>query len=172
MARLLIDGYNLMHAAGLVPRDVRHGDLERGRRRLMEILWRSLDIATREQTVVVFDGRATADSVESTQWQSMTIRFADGSADELIVKLIQKDANPKQLHVVSSDHLLQKTASRRGATSIESDQFLNELEKQIHRSTEKLDKDDPGNGAKPTETLTANEVQEWLNAFEEPNPPC
>src|SRR4051794_30536608 len=55
---LIIDGYNLMHAAGILGRGVGPGSLERSRLALLHFVVESLDQAELAATTVVFDARA------------------------------------------------------------------------------------------------------------------
>ena len=53
----IIDGYNLLHAAGLGRPTYGPGDLERCRNRLLSFLRTHLRAAERARTTVVFDAR-------------------------------------------------------------------------------------------------------------------
>ncbi len=55
--RLIIDGYNLMHAAGLALRSYGPGELEACRQRLLQLLSDRLPLTQRRRTRVVFDAR-------------------------------------------------------------------------------------------------------------------
>ncbi|MFN9041279.1 MAG: NYN domain-containing protein, partial [Planctomyces sp.] len=63
MARifLLIDGYNLLHAAGLGRRRFSRGGLELARTKLLQKLAAELSDDVCRDTVVVFDAAADAD---------------------------------------------------------------------------------------------------------------
>jgi len=139
MARvfLLIDGYNLLHAAGLGRRRFGRGGLELARTKLLQKLAADLADEVCRDTVVVFDAAADADA-RNQQEQSPTpesgwpfsVTFSAGtqSADDEIERLLTLHSSPRQVLVVSSDHRLHRAASRRGATGIDSDHFLTLLE--------------------------------------------
>ncbi|MFO1022444.1 MAG: NYN domain-containing protein [Planctomycetales bacterium] len=54
---IIIDGYNLLHAAGFAKRRYGPGGLHKSRQQLLRFLLRSLSPAERDQTIVVFDAR-------------------------------------------------------------------------------------------------------------------
>jgi predicted RNA-binding protein with PIN domain len=127
---LLIDGYNLIHSAGLVAQPPGPGGLERARRALCEFLAASLAEPERGRTTVVFDARqAPPDREHVYVYQGITVRFAVdyNEADELIEDLIKRDSAPRQLTVVSSDHRLHRAARRRRAKAVDSDVWYAEL---------------------------------------------
>jgi predicted RNA-binding protein with PIN domain len=127
---LLIDGYNLIHSAGLVAQPPGPGGLERARRALCEFLAASLAETERGRTTVVFDARqAPPDREHVYVYQGITVRFAVdyNEADELIEELIERDSAPRQLTVVSSDHRLHRAARRRRAKAVDSDVWYAEL---------------------------------------------
>ena len=82
--RTLIDGYNLMHAAGVVGRGVGPGGLERSRLALLNFVVESLEPAEVPRTIVVFDAAAAPPGLPRTlEHRGLTVRFASksGSAD-------------------------------------------------------------------------------------------
>src|ERR1700733_474484 len=87
----IIDGYNLLHAAGLARRRYGPGQLERCRARLLEFLVTHLTDPELERTTVVFDA---ADAPPGLPRHfvvgGMTIRFAAAGkdADDTIEELI------------------------------------------------------------------------------------
>ena len=52
---LLIDGYNLLHAAGFARTSYGRGEFEKARDRLIKLLAQQLNDRERERTTVVFD---------------------------------------------------------------------------------------------------------------------
>ncbi len=163
---LLIDGYNLMHAAGLARPTYGPGDLERCRQRLLVLLAGSLGEQQRRRTTVVFDAKdAVGERIREFAVRDMRVLFTDPGheADELIESLLAVHSSPKRLLVVSSDHRLHKAARRRRAKVQDSDQFLDDLEWQIERALERAhDRDDRG---KPEGPLSPAEVEQWLKVF-------
>jgi predicted RNA-binding protein with PIN domain len=130
-ADLLIDGYNLLHAAGLALPRYGPGDLHRRRARLLQKLGELLDQEVQARTTVVFDARR--DPPESAPPQTerlIRVVFAPAplEADDLIEQLLARHSAPRQLLVVSSDRRLRRAAQRRGATSLTSEAFLDQIE--------------------------------------------
>lgn len=128
---LLIDGYNLMHAAGMVRRRYGPGGLERARRRFLRFLANRLQPGERLRTTVVFDGtEGPSDAPHMADFDGIDVQFSESGhdADSVIEFLIAHHSAPRQLRVVSSDHRLQHAARRRRAQSVDSETFVDELE--------------------------------------------
>jgi predicted RNA-binding protein with PIN domain len=154
---LLIDGYNVLFALGMVPHDVKEGDLHRARRALLDLLADGLGDSVKKCTVV-FDGtRAPGRLPRETIYRGIEVRFTQRreEADDLIDWLIKQCSAPKQLTVVSSDHRLIEAAARRRAASVKSQDFLQWLEKQKQ----------PGQRPPASSAVTPQERQEWVQAF-------
>ncbi len=130
-AFLIIDGYNLMHAAGLARATYGPGDLARQRRELIVKLARRLSIEERKRCTVVFDAiDAPANLPGRFQHEELIVLFAEPGheADELIELLVTQHSAPRRLTVVSSDHRLQKSIRKRRGTALDSEVFLKQLE--------------------------------------------
>lgn len=165
--RILIDGYNLMHAAGLMKLRFGPGGLEKARRALLGLLAGSLG-EDAGHTTVVFDAAPSGlarDEQTAGSVRGIAVAFASGedqqSADALIEQLIRLDSTPKQLTVVSSDARIRVAARRRGARPVDSEAFLDELSRRRWRSR--------GSAGKPQEKpgeLAASEAEFWLKEFE------
>lgn len=158
---LLIDGYNVMFAVGLVPDRPGPGRLHRSRLDLLNFVADSLDPTAAAEAVVVFDAAEAPPGLPRTlSHRGLTVHFASDheSADALIEELLLADSAPKRLTVVSSDHRLQRAARRRRATAIDSDVWYDQALRA--RQNRPLSPSD----AKPTE-VTEREVEYWLNAF-------
>ena len=122
--RLLIDGYNLMYAAGIVGAGRGPGGLERSRAALVRFVAESLSDVERGSAVIVFDAAGAPPGLPATLNASgLTIRFAKNypDADALLEELIAADHAPRTLTVVSSDHRVQRAARRRRAAAVDSD---------------------------------------------------
>jgi uncharacterized protein len=161
---IVIDGYNLLHASGILPRGIGPGTLERARSALLNFLVESLEPEELAKTVVVFDARAApAGRPRVVTHRGLRVHFAPnpGDADALIEELITRDHSPRKLVVVSSDHRLQRAAKRRRAQSIDSDRWYGEI---IRRRMEggRATADEP---AKPAGPLSDHEVARWLSQF-------
>lgn len=123
---LIIDGYNLLHAAGLARRRYARGQMERARRALVNLLARHLSEHARRRTTVVFDAQtAPSDATAVAPQRGITVLFAPpgGDADTYIEQLIRRHSAPKQIVVISGDRRLQRAASRRRGHWLDSESF-------------------------------------------------
>lgn len=164
---LLIDGYNLLHAAGLARLRYGPGDLERARFRLVGMLGEKLSEPEQMRCTVVFDAQnAPSDVRREGRRHEIRVQFAPPGqdADTVIEDLISKHPAAKQLIVVSSDHRLHKAAKRRGATPVDSERFWDRLQ---HRPDARTALVEPPAAApkKPTPKSTATDA--WLQEFGE-----
>ena len=166
MAReLLIDGYNLLHAAGLARRSYGRGDLERCRRELLRLIAGQLSDELRRRTTVVFDAKdPPPDADRHGTHAEILVLYAheDEEADDLIERIIAGHSAPRQLIVVSSDHRLHKAARRRKATPLDSDEFLDECARRVYcrRAPQ------PEPELKPDCDTSPAAVAEWLAVFD------
>lgn len=162
---LLIDGYNLLHVAGLMGRRLGPGGLERARNALLGLLASSLTPEEAARTIVVFDAGAKAPRYRPRHelLHGIQVQYSEPGeeADDLLERLIAADSAPKQLTVVSGDHRLQRAAKRRKATAIASEAWLEELNRRRGSTPTAR----PPRTSKPTEPLTAEEVEAWLKEF-------
>jgi len=161
---LVIDGYNLLHASGILPSGVGPGTLERARAALLNFLVESLEENELAKAVVVFDARAAPiGRPRLVTHRGLRVHFAPnpGDADALIEQLILDDHSPRQLIVVSSDHRLQRAAKRRRAHAIDSDRWYAEVvQRRVGRQQRAADE-----VAKPAGPLSEHEVARWLDRF-------
>ena len=129
--RLLIDGYNVMHAAGLMARRFGPDGLRRTRHRFLNDLVDGVGPDRVAQTTVVFDAQRLpiSQSAETTH-KGLRVVYAidEDEADDRIEGLIERHSAPKSLTVVSSDRRLRRAATRRRATSQSAIEFLDELD--------------------------------------------
>ncbi len=125
--RWLIDGYNVMYAAGrLGPRLSREG-FRRARRKFLDEVARALPAENDGDVTIVFDASVPpGDFPLSSRYRGVRVLFAygDENADARIEYILSKDSNPRTLTVVSSDRRIRDAASRRRARSITADAFL------------------------------------------------
>lgn len=170
---LIIDGYNVLHAAGLAPPLGSPQGLERSRRALLHLISGRLLPRERERTTVVFDapGRDTPGRLMGPspphEVDGLLVVFADGNgdADEEIEWLIRQNSAPRRLCVVSSDHRLQKAARRRRAAFLDSDQFLGHLARRLSQAERQQEDVEPA--AKRSGRLPPSEVEAWLRVFQD-----
>jgi predicted RNA-binding protein with PIN domain len=161
---LLIDGYNLLHASGILPRNVGPATLERARSALVDFLATAIDAAELSRTTIVFDAKEAPPGLpDAYDHAGMTILFARDydDADVLLIELIRLDSAPRKLTVVSSDHQVQRAARRRRAKAVDSDRWCAELLRD--RRLPRVSSDEPD--VKPPAPLTEPEVQRWLREF-------
>jgi uncharacterized protein len=167
---VLIDGYNVLHAAGLARRSYGPGEFERTRRRLLKLLAGQLLPHERQRTTVVFDApEHSLGPSPPTLIHGIRVIFAggEGDADDLIERLIQSNTAPRRLHVVSSDRRIQRAARRRRAKFFSSEEFLD-------RILRRRGPDERARLAEPPEKqqgLTApGEIEAWMQAFGDISP--
>jgi len=129
----LIDGYNLMHAAGAIDgRESRRELFQRKRRRFLCDLADALGPERCRETTVVLDASTPpADFPLQTVHHGLNLIFAlgDENADARIETLIAAHSAPKSLTVVSSDRRIRRAAQRRRARTLSADEFLDLLER-------------------------------------------
>src|SRR3954469_19420606 len=116
--RTLIDGYNLMFAAGLMGRRFGPEGFRKVRQRFLNDLAATLDPVEAHLTTVVFDANDAPGHVPSaTRHKGISVLFAvdHDSADGRIEDLIARHSSPRTLTVVSSDHRIRRAAVRRKA---------------------------------------------------------
>ena len=160
---LIIDGYNLLHSAGLARATYGPGDLQRARHRLLIRLTSRLTPDEILRTVVVFDAADVAAGDErEEQFRKLRVVYSPPGqeADDVIEELIARHAAPKQLMVVSSDNRLIRAIRRRKGISSTSEAFLDELDKpRRHVVVPEVEPEiDPS-------PLDAEAVDAWLKEF-------
>lgn len=162
--QLIIDGYNLLHAAGLAQKKYGQGELEQAREKLLSGLRRMLAVREQEQTVIVFDAGIRAPSLADDMLRSGQIRILfstqHGNADALIETLIEDHPSPRKLTVVSSDHRIQRSARLHQALFLDSESFLADL----MRRPKKVRRPLPPH-PKQTGEMTAGELDYWMREF-------
>jgi predicted RNA-binding protein with PIN domain len=165
---ILIDGYNLLHASGILGRGVGPGGLERSRRALLNFLLGALTPEEIATTAVVFDAPEHGSSgPRQGEHEGITVYFSSGyeDADSLIEEMIQRDNSPRGLVVVSSDHRIQRAARRRRCTAVDSEVWHAELVRQRREQQ-------TGNAAQEAKPMPPGEgeVAFWLEQFSEDPP--
>jgi predicted RNA-binding protein with PIN domain len=166
----LIDGYNLMHAVGLLGPTRTAGVLRPARTRFLD--WLAGAAEGRAAVLrVVFDaekGRGRSAPPEADV-RGVKVRFAfRRTADDEIEDLLAVDPRPERLTVVSNDMRVQEAGRRRGAAVRTCQQFVDWL----------IACGEPGASAtagsaepeKPAPAATADEMAAWLAAFSAPKP--
>jgi uncharacterized protein len=165
---LLIDGYNLLHAAGMGQQDYARGDLQRCRERLLRYLAEKLSPAEIERTLVIFDARDPPPDRPSEQlFRKLKVRFANpgGDADVVIQQWLDDHSAPKRVTLVSSDHVLQKAARRNRAEFVDSELFFEKLERRRRHAGGAGSGRNEQSDSKPADSLTAAEAAHWMAVF-------
>lgn len=163
---LIIDGYNLLHAAGLGRASYGPGDLGRKRHELLVRIAAGLPATERARCTVVFDsGEAPPDQPRRFKHGEITVIFAEPGqeADDLIETLIKQHSAPRQLTVVSSDHRLQTAVQRRRGAAVDSDQFLTRLASAAGANQTANSVSSAPHGA-------PSDLDFWLNEFRDVSP--
>ena len=178
--RLLIDGYNLLFQTDLVGSNRSAGWIEQARSRLLSHLDQHLESDLAANCLVVFDStRGTGIQTDFHTNSGVSVRFSRGydEADDLLEELITKNAHPKQLWVVSSDHRIQRRARARKAKPQDADLFWEQLLSQSTRRPDQTGNADrtPSNAsrdnarsAKDEPDLPKEEIDYWMKRFSDP----
>ena len=157
----IIDGYNLIHALGMIQKNMDSGGLERSRRMLLAYLAKEFGPDSPRVTVV-FDARQSPPRVSRQQViHGLNIHFAPKhqSADDWIETLIEQHSQPRTLVVVSNDVRLQTAAQRAGAQSWSHDRLLDFVERRTPPGSSSMEDS-------RSDDLTPDEKQRWLKEFE------
>ncbi|MCR9202493.1 MAG: NYN domain-containing protein [Planctomycetaceae bacterium] len=166
---LIIDGYNLMHAAGIARRQYAQGDMQKCRNELELRMAGLLAEPALKRTTIVYDAfNSPGNDQRIFHRKGLKVVFAPAGqdADGEIERLLSAHSAPKQVIVVSSDHRLHKAARRRKARCIDSGEFLTQIEKEPRPTSRRH-----GSGRGPDINETAAELREWEQVFEGQSPP-
>lgn len=147
----LIDGNNVIGGFGNLDPDP-----HKSRKRLIGELAMFIK-ATRQKVRVVFDGAQDPDFPEGSRMRGVQISYAkSGSdADQRIKDIVRRSTSPRDIVVVSSDRDLSSFVSAKGAKTISSRAFRQELD----RAREKLSMTEKANLSMKID------VDEWMKFF-------
>jgi predicted RNA-binding protein with PIN domain len=165
-AAYLIDGYNMIHAVGILQGKAGPHGLEKARKHLLGLL-SSLHAADAGTVTVVFDAGAVRPGGENEQvFRGLHIRFAAGfeEADDLIELLIHEHSAPRRLHVVSDDHRLQRAARRRHCQVLSCSSYLD----QLHRARRRRKITPSDKEGRPAAAETAHWLAEFADLADDP----
>lgn len=157
--KILIDGYNLLHASGVFGTVRGPGGFEASRRALLDAIAALLG-DLRRQTTVVFDAADAPPGLPARYaHDGIDVRFArdHASADALIEELVEDHDAPGALTVVSGDNRIIAAARRRRAKAIASHEWFTELRAARRPST--------ATEPKPAPPEDDREVARWLREF-------
>jgi predicted RNA-binding protein with PIN domain len=173
----LIDGYNLMHAAGAIDKHAKNGrTFHRKRRQFLDVLAGALGVDRASRTTIVFDAKKPpADFPVEATYQGMSIIFAlgDENADARIERLIAAHSAPKSLTVVSTDRRVRQAANRRKATSLTSEEFLDAMDRFQRQESRPLTAPVPAPApdrpaaaaADQPSSAASNDADYWVSVF-------
>ena len=162
----LIDGYNLMFAAGYATPNMAAARFERGRGRFLD--WLAEHVGRRPAALrVVFDGqRAVGPSAEHDH-KGLRVLFAyRETADDLIEVLVAAEPRPAALTVVSNDRRLQDAARHKGCPVRGCEAFMDWL-----LAYDAVPKAAGPPGPEKPDGPGPGEVEELLRAFDQPPTP-
>jgi uncharacterized protein len=158
--RYLIDGYNLLHAMGLLLGKVGPHGLEKARLALLGRLHGRYGPDAGRVTVVFDASRAPPGAEAEQDYHGVRVRFAlREEADDVIEELIRRDSTPRRLTIVSDDHRLQNAGRRRQCPVLGCLDFLDELARPRPAPAGR-----PEAPAKPDD-VSRDDLQRWLRAF-------
>ncbi|TWT99215.1 YacP-like NYN domain protein [Botrimarina colliarenosi] len=159
--RLLIDGYNLLHATDLFGAGELAGTLRGSREALIAFLADRLTPTERLATVVVFDANDAPPGLpDRFDQDGIDLRFARdySDADAMIEAILEGFHRAKHLTVVSGDRRVQRAARSSGARWVDSDAWFAELCRRP-RGPET-------DSRKPTEPVGSS--ADWVAEFSDP----
>lgn len=170
--RFLIDGYNLMHAGGLLSKRQGSAAFRRVRNRFLNDLADGLGALDAHRTTVVFDAAMAPERVprmDSRQGISVVFAVENQTADDRIAEILRKDSNPKTLTVVSTDRGVREAASRRRATAVTSEDFWIDLDARKERRASASRRRGPSLPEAPRDRgiplASTEENAHWLRTF-------
>ena len=152
----IIDGHNLLWAVQKAGEDAESiSDVQ-----LCCIVGRYLK-QIGESGEIIFDGTGPIDKSRFDNITNLQVLFVGRAtdADTVIEQKIKVCTAPRRLTVVSSDRRLRKAARTRKAAAVKSEDFWNDVAKQLSRKKA---------AKEPTEKrlgLTESETQQWLEFF-------
>ena len=168
----LVDGYNLLFAAGFGrPESTEDGHLHRARLTMLNYLTKYLLPQEAHDATVVFDAKDAPKHLQSEfEHGGIRVIFArdHNEADDLIEERIRSENAPHQLVVVTDDLRLQVVAQRRRTQLIKCHDWLDSLERRHRDQRQAQAADEAAQESQDPRRakLTPAEVDEWLNEFE------
>lgn len=163
---LIIDGYNLLHAAGWSQPSYRPGELEACRTRLLRFLSEQLSELEAVRTTVVFDARHPPIAAPRFITHGLVrVLFASphGDADRTIEEMLESAENPRSVTLVSGDLRLQLAADAQNCHYVSSVEFFDSLQERQCRQADVVTGFSPSE--KPQAVTDASELNLWLRVF-------
>ncbi|MHC4726091.1 MAG: NYN domain-containing protein [Planctomycetota bacterium] len=154
---IFIDGHNLLHS--IQKDDPDSGPINDVQ--LCHIIGRYLKL-TGQNGKIIFDGIGPPDKSGFDGISNLEVFFSGlrTDTDTVIEDKITANSAPRRLKIVSSDRRLRKAARTRKATSVKSDVFWKNIQKQLSRN--KTAKEP----AAKRRGLSESETRQWLEIFD------
>jgi len=151
----LIDGHNLIGQMPGLRLDDPHDE-----EKLLEYL-RRYKARTGHTITVIFDSGGGFSLGGKKKQGGITVQFAPSgkTADQIIANRVRRVKNPQAVMVVSSDRAVQRAAQQAGVRTLSGDEFAHQLLQGSDMSSE------PDAGSKADIKLSPDEVDEWLDLF-------
>ena len=153
---VIIDGHNLLHSIHKAEEDSESiSDVG-----LCRIVGRYLTL-TSETGEIIFDGTGPRDKSGFDNISNLEVFFAGlgTDTDTVIEGKITANTAPRRLTIVSSDRRLRRAARTRKATSVKSEVFWNNVQKQLSRKRAAREP------AAKRRGLSESETKQWLQVF-------
>jgi predicted RNA-binding protein with PIN domain len=152
----IIDGHNLLHT--IIKLEDDSGAISDVG--LCGILSRYFKL-TGEKGEIIFDGTGPPDKSGFDKIYNLEVFFAGRGTDTdtIIEDKIRASTAPKGLTIISSDRRLRSAAHTRKATSIKSDVFWSDVQKQLSRKRPAKEPTEKRRG------LNEGETEQWLKFF-------
>ena len=153
---IFIDGHNLLHSINKA--DEGSGSISDVQ--LCHIIGSYLKL-TGQSGEIIFDGIGPPDKSGFDGISNLEVFFSGlgTDTDTVIEDKIIANSAPRRLKIVSSDRRLRKAARARKATSVKSEDFWNNMQKQLSR---KKTAKEP---AAKRRGLSESETRQWLEIF-------
>ncbi|OGB68510.1 MAG: hypothetical protein A2Y94_14085 [Caldithrix sp. RBG_13_44_9] len=158
--KIIIDGYNLIKANPDIFSKM--PDLESQRHHLLKIL-QSAPVLHGKEILVVFDGTTGQNFPPAEKKGRIQLIFSGKTqeADEVIQKLIRKNASSQMMQIISSDRSIKNTAKDHRVSTMTSQEFWKSLLGNHIKTSRAVNEDSSSN-----RHLSDNEIQEWLKLFQ------
>ena len=152
---VIIDGHNLLWSIRNPEEGISVTDAA-----MCKILDRYFGIVG-EKAEIIFDGIGPPDKTEFNNIRNLEVTFSgrNTDCDTIVEQRIRDSTAPKRLTIVSSDRRLRDAAELRKATAQKSEDFWQEVEKQLSRQKKMKEPSGKRTG------LTDSETELWLKTF-------
>ncbi len=116
---------------------------------------------TGEKGEIIFDGTGPPDKSAFDNISNLEVLFAGlgTDTDTVVEGKIKLSTAPRRLTIVSSDRRLRKAALARKATTVKSEVFWKDVQKQLSRKRPQKEPEEKRQG------LTESETDKWLEFF-------